>query len=292
MVDESLADAHMHLFQNGFAVPRGGAPVVTDELEMYERLREEYNIHHVLAIGYEGDTQHAGNNRYLASLLPTRPWLSPVAYLPAWPPPQAEALAELARKGFVGVAMWLLDEATAAQVARWPQESLTAVGARFRIVSLNARAAVIGRLESVVAQVAPATVLFSHLGLPGRQSTAPSASEVRTQLAGLLGLDGYENVCVKASGLYAISDPPERYPHPAAAPYLTEVLDRYSTDRVVWGSDFSPALRWLTFGQCVDIVLPAGVTDRDRRAIRHDNLHRLLTDSHAPSLPGEISSLD
>ena len=74
---------------------------------------------------------------------------------------------------------------------------------------------------------------------------------LRQRLALLLALADHQNVMVKISGLYAISDPSHGYPHEAARPFIDLVLERFGPSRCLWGSDFSPALEHVSFPQTV-----------------------------------------
>ena len=57
-----LADAHLHLFRNGYAGLTGPSGVHRDELGLYEALRKRHRIDAGLVVGYEGDPRYRGNN--------------------------------------------------------------------------------------------------------------------------------------------------------------------------------------------------------------------------------------
>ena len=47
------ADAHLHLFADGYSGVSGASPAGGDETAVYERLRRYHGIEHSLVLGYE-----------------------------------------------------------------------------------------------------------------------------------------------------------------------------------------------------------------------------------------------
>jgi L-fuconolactonase len=85
-------------------------------------------------------------------------------------------------------------------------------------------------------------------------------------------------VSVKLSGLYAISDPPHDFPHAAARPFVDVIFATFGPSRVLWGSDFSPALDHVCFAQLADIHVLAGCSPSEVAGVMGGNLIRLLDD--------------
>jgi predicted TIM-barrel fold metal-dependent hydrolase len=83
-------------------------------------------------------------------------------------------------------------------------------------------------------------------------------------------------VSAKISGLYATSDPAHLYPHESAAPFLEIVFERFGAARCCWGSDFSPALDFVSFAQTVDIPWLARLGGADFDRVMGGNLAALL----------------
>ena len=81
---------------------------------------------------------------------------------------------------------------------------------------------------------------------------------------------------VKISGLYAISDPAHGYPHDAAAPFLEILFERFGVGRCCWGSDFSPALDFVSFAQTADIPWLTRLSSADIERVMGGNLLQLL----------------
>lgn len=266
------ADAHLHLFARGFAGPTGASDAGPDELGAYERLRALHGIERGLVVGYEGEPRYAGNSEELLELARTRPWIAPLAYLPAGRPPDPGRLRELRDRGAAGVAVYLPDAAAGRAFAAWPASARAALRDLGAIVSLNATPEATAEIGAAIADLAGAWTLFSHLGLPGRHARPPAASAARARLAPLLALAAHDHVAVKLSGLYAISDPPHDFPHAAAAPFVAAVLEAFGPSRLVWGSDFSPALGYVSFAQTADPRHLAGCTPEEVDAVMGGNL--------------------
>lgn len=221
-------DAHIHLFERGFE------GVIDAGVDEYETLRSSAGIDGALVVGYEGGELYRDNNAHIRELARTRAWIHPLAYLPAAEVPTPEQFDELRADGFVGVALYLGEPGAA--VARWTRAHVDAPGLERSIVSINATPDALASTASWIARLTASQVLVSHLGLPG--ATA-SLEETRARLAPLAELRHLPHVGVKLSGLYAI-DPVAPYAGARTAAQL--VLEWFGPERVVWGSDFSPAL--------------------------------------------------
>ena len=271
-----LADAHLHLFRHGFP-DRNGRPVLgaASEVDAYERLREKHHIAGGLLIGYEADGIDLDNNAYLRSLAATRPWLASLAFLPLAPAPSLERIARLFDAGHIGVAVYLPDAAAAETFCAWPPAVWAAFDRHRAILSLNARPEATALLRPLVETLGQCPVLFSHLGLPGRHASPPSAAQAERRIGGLLELARSPNVSVKISGLYAIGAAAP--PHASAQPFVDAVLDSFGPERCLWGSDFSPSLEWMDFEDTFATSCLETLTAAEQEAVMGLNLMKLLS---------------
>lgn len=272
-----LADSHLHLFSRGFPGRSGRSVLGRDpEIEAYEAFRSVHGIAAGLVVGYEADGIDPDNNRYIRSLAAERPWLATLAYLDPRAAPAAAAVAALLDHGHVGIAVYLPDAKASAAMVAWPVETWRVLQDHRAIVSLDARHEAIGDLLPLVRRQTACTFLFSHLGLPGRHTTIPGAAQAAERLAPLLRLADLPHAMVKISGLYAVSDPPHCYPHAAAIPFIDLLLDRFRPARCIWGSDFSPALEFVSFAQTVSHPALDRLAGGARDQVMGANLLRLL----------------
>jgi L-fuconolactonase len=92
-----------------------------------------------------------------------------------------------------------------------------------------------------------------------------------------LALESSERVGVKLSGLYSISTPAHAYPHTVARPFVEVLVDRFGAKRLYWGSDFSPALDYVSFAQTIDAVAGMPWSRTERSAVMGGNLRRLVS---------------
>lgn len=274
------ADAHLHLFRRGWAGSAGDAPAGDgEELAVYERLRAAHGIARGLVLAYEGEPRHAGNSEHILELAGERPWIAPLVHLPLDRPPDPGRLRELRARGAAGVALYLPDASAGEALAAWPVAAFAQLRAQRAIVSLNATPEATARLAPAAAALDGCPLLFSHLGLPGRWSGAapPTAAQARERLAPLLALAVHDHVAVKLSGAYAISDPAHGFPHAAARPYAQAVLAAFGPRRLLWGSDFAPALEFVSFPQAADVrALLDGCGPAEIDDVTGRNLLRLL----------------
>jgi len=273
----SLADAHLHLFRAGFTGRYGRGPYgLGREIAAYEHFRAQHGIERGLVVGYEGDGIEPDNNRYIRELAATRPWMATLAYIAAEATPEPDAIDALLEQGHVGITIYLQEPAKSEAALRWPRESWQRLNARRAIVSLNAFPPATAALAPLIEVNSRCTFLFSHLGLPGRHRARPTVEAARERLTPLLQLAAFPNVLVKISGLYAISDPAHGYPHDSATPFLEILFERFGVARCCWGSDFSPALDFVSFAQAVDIPWLARLSSADFDRVMGGNLMALL----------------
>jgi predicted TIM-barrel fold metal-dependent hydrolase len=269
-----LADAHIHLFADGFIGPSGGSPAGGDELAAYEALRDRHDIDVALVVGYEGEPRYAGNNRHVLALAAERDWIAPVAYLSlaGGAAPGPDTVGGLAADGAVGYSIYLPGRAEGEAFAALPAETLAELDGRRALLSLNATPEGLAAAAPALAPLESCRLLFSHLGLPGRFDAPPSLADVRERLRPLLELAGRPNVGVKLSGAYAVAP----FPHEAARPFVDCLLEAFGPRRVLWGSDFAPALDYVSFEQAAGTHLLDGCAPEEIDAVMGANLRRLI----------------
>ena len=150
-----------------------------------------------------------------------------------------------------GVRFHLLDSTQEEVFARAAERIAKAVLAAGLIMTVQAGP---GRLRSVAALAGAyrgLTIVVDHLGLI---RWTGSASE---GLSDLLALAAHPNVCVKLSGLEAVSG--ERFPFRAAWPLARAVVDAFGPGRVMWGSNSPHALAWGSYEElagAISLCLP------------------------------------
>ncbi len=275
----SKLDAHAHFFMPGFAEvyaaqTRRQDP---DEVTLYAALAQHHAIAGVLAVGYEGMPWAKGNNDYLSQLARHHAWIYPVAFAHDVAALTPEGLAAWQMQGFVGISLYLLDEADATRLAAVPSAVWRWLADHRWLISVNGRAACWQAWMPILANWPDLVLLVSHLGLPPAAPAGMELESARPNLADVLALRHAPNVYVKLSGFYALASPSHAYPHKNAWPYVELIAHAFGADRLLWGSDFSPALEHVSFAQSVDVLdhMPYFSPD-ERRAIYGDTLAGLL----------------
>lgn len=271
-----LADAHLHLFRQGYAARYGAAWANPRDLELYETFRRVHGIESGLVIGYEGRPEFRGNNRDLTAWAGRNSWITPLAFLPVTTPPTLQILEARLRQGFAGFALYVMTSRDAERLNRWPISVFHWLNQHRQILSLNARPEALAQLQPFLEKLDHCTTLISHLGLPGRYAAPPTRREARKILQPLRSLAKLSHVGVKLSGLYAISEPSHAYPHRSAHPFIRQLYDDFCPKRLYWGSDFSPALEHVSFPQTIDAIFQLNLPTRDLENIMHDNLTRVI----------------
>ena len=270
------ADAHLHLFAEGFGGVTGSSPAGGDETAVYEQLRRHHGIERSLVLGYEGEPRYVGNSDFVLSQARTRPWMAPLAYLPVAPAPTPATLRELLGRGAVGFALYPATPGEGRALSDWPPAAFAEVRRQRALVSINADPQTTAQMARIGEELDGCAVLFSHLGSPRRFPRPPRLSAAREHLAPLLVLAAHGNINVKFSGLYAVSAPDHDFPHSAAKPFVDVVLEAFGPSRLLWGSDFAPALDFVSFAQLADSRLLSGCTRAEIDGVMGGNLLRLL----------------
>jgi len=275
------ADAHLHFFQPGYAatLPENCRRVQPDEVTLYEGLAQRYNITKALVVGYEGEPWAAGNNKYLARLAGSRPWLKPVAFVhdPAYL--DIPTLIQWQQNRFAGLSFYLFQRRQGETLKKAPAEVWDWLINHRWLISVNSRGEHWTMWLPILEKYPELRLLVSHLGLPPALAQPPEAPLVQQNLAAVLALARFPGVHIKLSGFYALSQPGYNYPHQAVWPYIAALLTTFGSQRLLWGSDFSPSLEWVSFPQTFGLF--ADIPFLDAAAISQiegDNLLRLLAE--------------
>jgi len=133
-----------------------------------------------------------------------------------------------------------------------------------------------GRLEQA-AQLAgrhPNTqVVIDHLGLPQPQEP-PAPVAPFADLSKLLALAAHANVAVKISGACTLSHEP--FPYKDIWDPLWRIFDAFGLDRCLWGTDWTRAVKVLTYQEGVEAFrVTDRLSDSDRAALMGGTLERV-----------------
>lgn len=275
------ADAHLHFFALGYVatLPESCRRVQPDEVTLYAALAQQHDIARVLAVGYQGQPWAAGNNRYLAHLAAAHAWIHPVAYIHELDSLDVLMLEQLERERFVGLSLYLFEQPVLDALGQVPDLVWSWLAERRWLISVNSRGAHWAAWAPILARWPNLRLLVSHLGLPPAVAHAPDQLAAQRALETVLALARYPGVRVKLSGFYALTTPGYDYPHRSAWPYVAALLAAFGTERLLWGSDFSPSLEWVSFPQTLALLahMPF-LNDADRQLIEGQNLLGLLAD--------------
>ncbi|NLG49539.1 MAG: amidohydrolase [Chloroflexi bacterium] len=272
------ADAHIHLFEGGYCGSLAGRPgVQLDEVALYSALAAEHGVRCALVVGYAGEPWCTSNNAWIAAQARKHAWMRPLAYVDPTQPLTVGQLEALQAQGFVGIVLYLLEQAYCEALGRISVDVWGWLAERRWIVSVNSRGELWSAWRGILDQQGELRLLVSHLGLPPRVGAPPSPADAAQAMAPVLALAQYPGPRVKLSGFYALTEPGYDYPHRAAWPYVVALLAAYGAGRLLWASDFSPCLDNLTFPQTWGLFahMPF-LSAAERRQIEGANLLALL----------------
>jgi predicted TIM-barrel fold metal-dependent hydrolase len=274
-------DAHSHFFYPGFVgrLPASCRRERPDEITLYSVYAQEYNIAEVLAIGYEGEQWAAGNNNYLAQLQLQHSWVRPIAFVADPSTLTIQQLNEWQAQGFVGISIYIFSPDSAALLQQTPDDCWKWLVDQAWLLSINSSGEQWSAWHPILARHPALRLLIAHLGLPPAAAPNLSLEEARAPLGFVRELAAYPHTYVKYSGFYALAHPTYEYPHAPAWPYAEVIKESFGASRILWASDFSPALEHVSFGQTVAVLDHLSFLSSDERtAIMHDNLATLLAE--------------
>jgi L-fuconolactonase len=272
------ADAHLHLFEGGFRTdpPACRPGVEINEALFYESLMESHGVKAALVVGFTGDSWCARNNEFLAGLMPSRNWIRAVAYCDIRRGGMSiNDLEQFREMGFIGTSLYVFEEEDVQALEQVDDDCWRWISNHRWLVSINSKGTPWQVWPSILDRHNNLRLVVSHLGLPPCVASPPA--EASATMADVTTLAGYPGVHVKLSGFYALTDPGHDYPHEAAWPYVRVLKDAFGADRLLWGSDFSPHLDWISFPQTFDLFgkMPF-LTDEECDMITGRNLLILL----------------
>lgn len=118
-----------------------------------------------------------------------------------------------------------------------------------------------------------AQIVIDHLGLK-QPHHPPTPDDPFGDLPSVLALAQHDNVAIKISGVCTLSK--EGYPYDDIWDPLAKVFDAFGFDRCLWGTDWTRAVKFLTYEQGVE---PFRQTDRlsdsDRETLMGGSLRKI-----------------
>jgi L-fuconolactonase len=188
-------------------------------------------------------------------------------------PAVGEKIADwAAKKGTVGIRMLLAhgisDEAGEAGIAR-----LLCAATRHYIpvnVYCTQRHE---QVADIAAQFPDISLVVDHMGLV-QPFHPPSPTDGWTELPKLLELAKYDNVSVKITGAPTLSH--ELFPFADIRDPLGRILDGFGLERCMWGTDWTRAVKLLSYEQGVEAFRQDNwLSDSDRAALMGGNAQRI-----------------
>ena len=116
-------------------------------------------------------------------------------------------------------------------------------------------------------------VVIDHVGLV-QPFEPPAPPEPFADLDNVLSLAEYDNVAIKISGACTLSHQP--FPYPDIWEPLSKVFDAFGFDRCMWGTDWTRAVKLLTYEQGVEAFrVTDRLSDSERSALMGGTLAKI-----------------
>ncbi len=123
-------------------------------------------------------------------------------------------------------------------------------------------------------------VIIDHVGL-AQPFVPPAPPEPFGDLPNVLAASQLDNVAIKISGACTLSHQP--FPYPDIWEPLSRVFDAFGLERCLWGTDWTRAVRVLTYEQGVEAFrVTESLSDSDRAILMGRTLSRIYKWSPNP----------
>ena len=141
-----------------------------------------------------------------------------------------------------------------------------------------------GRLEQagqLAARHPNTQLVIDHLGLQ-QPFEPPPPAQPWAELPKVLALAAYPNVAIKISGACTLSH--EKFPYNDIWDPLARIFDAFGFRRCLWGTDWTRAVKLLTYREGVEAFrVTDRLTDSDRAQLMGDSLTRIYNWSPSKS---------
>jgi predicted TIM-barrel fold metal-dependent hydrolase len=189
-------------------------------------------------------------------------------------PSVAEVIAEWKHTpGAVGVRMLLVRSGLATDPA---DPGLNRVLAEAGRLSLPVNLHIAGRLDQGIALIRrhPETqIIVDHLGLV-QPHAPPKPEELWAELPKVLTLAKFAHVAIKITGACTLSH--QAFPYNDIWDPVCRVIDAFGIDRCLWGTDWTRAVKFLTYRQGVDAFrATARISEADKAKLMGGTAARL-----------------
>jgi predicted TIM-barrel fold metal-dependent hydrolase len=189
-------------------------------------------------------------------------------------PAVAEVIADWKRTpGTVGIRMLLVRSGLSADSADPGLNGVLATAAR---LSLPVNLHIAGRLDQgleLIRRNPDAQIIIDHLGLV-QPHEPPVPAQPWAQLPKVLTLANHRNVAIKISGACTLSREP--FPFRDIWDPVCRVIDVFGIDRCMWGTDWTRAVKFLTYAQGVDAFHATDrISESDKAKLMGSTLTRI-----------------
>lgn len=189
-------------------------------------------------------------------------------------PAVAEIIAEWKRTpGAVGVRMLLVRGGHSEDPA---DPGLNRVLAAAKRLAMPVNLHIAGRLDQgieLIRRHSDTQIIVDHLGLV-QPHEPPLPAEPWAELPKVLTLAKQPNVAIKITGACTLSREP--FPYKDIWDPVCRVIDAFGPDRCMWGTDWTRAVKFLTYAQGVDAFRRTNrISDSDKATLMGGTLTRI-----------------
>ena len=188
-------------------------------------------------------------------------------------PAVADVIADWkGKKGTVGVRVLMRDDVSADPADPGLNRVLMAAAKHSLAVNLLCT----GRVEQarqLAARNPNTRIVIDHLGLQ-QPLEPPAPAQSWADLPKVLALAAHPNVAIKITGACTLAHEP--FPYRDIWDPLGRIFDAFSLDRCLWGTDWTRAVKLLTYAEAVDAFrLADRLSDSDRAKLMGSTLSRV-----------------
>jgi predicted TIM-barrel fold metal-dependent hydrolase len=186
----------------------------------------------------------------------------------------SENLESLVDQGFVGISLYIFTNEDVEILQGIDDEIWQWLVDNKWLISVNSKGDLWLLWIEVLKRNPTLTLLISHIGLITIQTKPADEDEIAIALKTIASLMKFRNVYLKLSGFYALEPTDPVHAYRLLDPYIRYVVEKFSVDRLIWGSDFPLSLDKVFFAQTFENL--NSIEPLKLEKILQDNLQRLF----------------
>ena len=264
-----IVDAHNHIWDVPW--PPLTPDVLAGQVERFLHHMDENGVQYAIVVAHLDEHDPENNTRALVHAKEKSDRFRVLANVHLNKPDAMDKLNELlGAPGLVGVSYYLSGEDNCEWMEPGPLwDKILEHGLA---VNLNLHPHQHDKLRELATAYLETPFLVCHLGGPTIRG------EPNSNWPNILRSAEVGNIYMKISGFAYYSKRNWEYPYDDVLPYIEKIAEAFGAERMLWGSDYPPTMRYMTYRQSLEVVRThcTFLTEEERALVLGGNAQRLF----------------